>query len=132
PRDGLLYACLDLDADAVGIDGLAWLHDAPHVEQADLPRGCDLDLRDLSDVGVVINGARDPSTVARRQRPPAPATALGDALDDPPEARIIDMPQTERERLLARCGRELVHERFDREDVLRGRERSEVRRPQAC
>src|SRR5439155_16047428 len=85
---------------------------------------------DLRHVGPVVDGARDAAT-APATRALAPAAALGDTLDDAAETPILDVAQPERERFLVGERRELVHERLDREHVLRRGERAKVRGPQA-
>ena len=57
----------------------------------------------------MVDGARDAATaaVARTFRP---ATHLCDALDDTAETLVVDVPQTEGERVLPRQRGELIHE----------------------
>src|SRR5207247_2586962 len=126
----LLDAAFDLIAHALGIERLARIDDAPHFHQAYQSGKRDLYFGDLRHVGVVVDGARDAAT-APATRTFVPAATLRDPLDDAAKAVIVDVPQAERERILFRERRELVHERLDREHVLRSGERAEVRGAQA-
>src|SRR5437867_1528998 len=114
PRRGLLDAALDLVAHAVGVEREARVDGGPHVDQTHLARRRDLDLHDLRDVGPVVDRPGDPEAATLVRAPP-PAAPLRDALVDLPEARIPDVAKAERQRLLLRGERELVHERLDAE-----------------
>ena len=74
----------------------------------------------------MVDRARQAAPAARQWRR-REAASLGHALDHAPQTRIVDVPEAERERVLLRGDGELVHERLDREHVLRRGERSEVR-----
>ena len=126
PRCRLLDPALDLIAHAVRIDHQAWIDDAPDAQHAYGAGGGDLDLGDLRDVGAVIERAGEAVPVPRGELLPIRAHFC-DPLDNAAQARVVDVTQPERERVLLRSVSQLVDERLDREDVLRRRERAEVR-----
>ena len=66
----------------------------------------------------MVDGARETATATSVQAL-GEAAALRDPLDHASEAVVLDVPQAERERILLGERRELVHERLDREHVLR-------------
>ena len=126
PRCRLLDAALRLIADTIGIQGHAGIDGRPHLHQAGSTVLRHVHLSDLRDVRAVIDRRRDAQTATLTRRA-APTRALRDVLGDAPKPRILDVRETEGERILPRGVRELVDERLDGEDVLRSRERAEGR-----
>src|SRR4051812_42719837 len=123
PARGLDRAALDLVRNAVGVDRFAYVDGDDEPPHADVGVALDLGNDGAVRTAVLVAGKADavPSALARPPR--APAGARGRGLEDGPRARVPQMAQAQRQRVLAALGRELVEEGFDREHVGEGAER---------
>ena len=120
PAGGLDGAALDLVGHAVRIDHLA--HVDRHHQPAHADVGRALHLGDDGAIGAEVLVAREADAVAHALAlaPRAPAGALGRGLQHGARARVLQVAQAERQRVLAALGRQLVHERLDGEHVGEG------------